>query len=164
MSSLFQVVNMKPFNATIRLERGKIELKRKEIVICYAYFTLDKYQLTICDINTTRRYQRKGYGSIMMHILMSVAKSKKVPIYLYSLSDVVKFYEKLGFIRLRRYRKGWYRGKRVVIDNLNVRKTFGEQTNKTDMVWIPSNVHIVHLCIQSTVMFISLYSYTYNRG
>ena len=138
---------MRPFNIIVRLKRGKLELKRKDVVICYSYFTLDKYQLTVTDINTTRRYRRRGYGSILMHVLMGVAKSKKVPIYLYSLSDAIKFYEKLGFVRLRRYRNGWYRGKRVVIDNLNVRKTFGEQTNKTDVVWIPDNVHIVHLCI-----------------
>lgn len=138
---------MKPFNVTIDLEKGKLALKRKDIVICYAYFLLDQYQLSISDITTTRRYRRKGYGNIMMHILMGVARSKKVPIYLYSLSDVVGFYEKLGFIRLRRYRKGWYKGKRVVIDNLNVRKTFTRQTNTTDMIWIPSNVHIVHICV-----------------
>ena len=82
-----------------------------------------------------------------MHILMGVAQSKKIPIYLYSLLEAVQFYEKLGFTRLRRYRKGWYKGKRVVIDNLNIRKTFIQQTNRTDMIWIPSNVHIVHICI-----------------
>lgn len=127
--------------------KGIIELKRGDIKIAWIHFSMDEYQITATDVDVSCHYRRKGYGTIIMGILMGIAESRHIPIYLYSLRTAVKFYEKLGFVRFRRYKKGWYKGKRVVIDNFNRRRTFDKQTDRTDMLWIPNNVHIVHICI-----------------
>lgn len=141
---------MDPFTITVNIKRSgyaTAKLKRGEKKISSVDFIYEKTFISITDLLTGRRYRRKGYATLLMYFMMGLSKSKRRPLYLYSLNETVKFYEKLGFVRLRRYKNGRYKGKRVIIDNLNPHKTFNEQTNRQDLIWIPTNMHIAHICV-----------------
>lgn len=139
---------MDKFEITIDARKnGSAILKRGDTKIASIYVIYDKVQIEACDLSTEARYRRKGYGTMLMYALMGVAKAKRKPIILWSINEAVGYYQKLGFIRLRRYQNGWYKGKRVIIDNLNPHKTFTEQVKHNQFIWIPPNMHIVHIYI-----------------
>jgi predicted GNAT family acetyltransferase len=112
---------------------GTCRLTRDGKQIGETLFMEDRTQITITDVNVDEKFQMRGYGRIMLKVVMRYAQEKKKPIYLYSLEDVVPFYEKLGFCRIKK----WTGACEIFIKNLNPEKPEEKQIDDADMIWIP---------------------------
>ena len=116
-------------------ENGTCHLTYNGKQIGEALFMEHRTQITITDLNVDEKFQMKGYGRIMLKVIMRYAQEKKKPIYLYSLEDIVPFYEALGFCRIKK----WTGTCEIFIKNLNPENPKEQQIDDTDMVWVPKN-------------------------
>jgi len=136
---------MKPFTINVDLDRGLITLRRKDMEIGYLKFIYDWSEITVLDITIAGRYRKKGYGEILMYVLMALARKKRRVIRLYSVDTAVQFYEKLGFQRLILYRNGFYEGKVVKFMNVKKGDKPEQHIDELDFIWIPPEVWTAHV-------------------
>ena len=106
-------------------------------------FICDDNQIVLTDL--TAKHRKVGYGTMIMYTMMGIAKAEKKPIVLFSLMEVVPFYEKLGFMHLSKFKKGTYKGKAVRILNLNPETSFNRQIGLEDFIWVPPNLDKVEV-------------------
>jgi len=114
-------------------EDGTCQLMYNRKQIGETLFMEHRTQITVTDVNVDDKFQRKGYGRIMMKAVMRYAQEKKKPIYLFALEDSVPFYEAMGFCRV----KSWKGECKIFIKNLNPKKSRNKQIDDTDMIWVP---------------------------
>jgi len=119
---------------------GRIDIFRGKNKIAYLTFYIDVTQVNVTDVFVNRYYRGRGYGTMLLSTIMGFAKAKKKPIYLYSTLIATGFYEKMGFILLRKFRKGKHKGKRIHFMNLNPKRSFNDQVSDTDYIWFPDNI------------------------
>lgn len=137
---------MNKIKMTVDLKKGRAFLARvfpndrKQKIITEIEFIRDGNQITVTDVFVNHDYRRTGYGSMLMYALMGVAKAEKKVIVLFALVQALPFYLKCGFLPIRKFTNGRYRGKRLRVTNSNPKKTFRSQIGKGDLVWFPPNV------------------------
>lgn len=75
--------------------------------VCTLDFIVDEgNQITVVTLNTEKIYQHCGYASIAMEAIFGLARTLEVPVSLTSAANAVRFYEKLGFRRVKNSWKG----------------------------------------------------------
>ena len=94
-------------------------------------------------------FRRKGYGTLLMRALMGIADFLQKPIFVISEVDTIDFYKRLGFVCLRKFKNGSYKGKEVMIGNLREKRpsNFLKAVEETDLIYIPSKVEKVEIYI-----------------
>jgi len=134
--------NAMEFSITANLNKGEASLCKGKIRIAYVKFLKDHdRQITVTDVTVESRYRRKGYGTMLMSLVMAYARLNHQAIFLYSLSSAIEFYEFLGFKRLKYYKDD----PRVRFANLNPDKNFDEQIEENDFLWIPPELEKVSI-------------------
>jgi GNAT superfamily N-acetyltransferase len=126
---------------------GKIILytpkKGKNYRVGQLSFIIQGTQISVDVIEVTGKYRNKGFGRLMMMILMALAEQVKKPIFLYATEQSEGFYKSLGMRKLY-YHEIWEDVK-VDFMNLNPDKKFCEQCSDLDYVWIPSGVRHIRI-------------------
>ena len=133
------------FKIKVNLE-GEIIMLNNDRIIGKGLFYNGK-QITITHFMINRSNQRKGYGTFLMNVFKGLAIVKNEPIVLESLVRAMKFYEKMGFVCLRKFEHGSYKGQEVIFDNLNPAKEFECQVGTDDLIWIPPQLKQVSISL-----------------
>ena len=101
------------FNSS-QLKKALTEFKllkiiRKNKVIAYLLYKIEKDKIYVRRIAVSPNYRRKGYGTqIMLEIFKIAQKLNLKKIYLYvriSNKKGIKFYQKLNFLKIRKIKK-----------------------------------------------------------
>lgn len=71
--------------------------KNKRIPIGILEYTLKTNEIYLDNMDVKIKFQRKGYGRILVNFLKGIAQASNLPIRVFSLSDVIGFYKKCGF-------------------------------------------------------------------
>lgn len=118
----------------------QIREKGKRKTVALAEFMNDGTKILVSDYDVYEEYQRQGYGTILAYTLMGISRTEGIPIVLFAIDNSLEFYEKMGFISLRKFKRGKYRGVTLTIANLNEVVDFERQVGSDDMIWIPPNL------------------------
>ena len=65
-------------------------------------FTISNYQIAVDTIDIEEKFQRQGYGRLLVSLLKGLSRLLNKPIVLYSLRDSYQFYVAMGFTKLRK--------------------------------------------------------------
>lgn len=125
----------------IRLFEG-----RKKVGTLNYVIDIGKDKILLTTLEIREGFRGKGYGMLLMHALMGVANALHTPIYAISNVNTIAFYERLGFTCLRKFLNGKYKGRKVTIMNLRT-CDFLDKVEKTDLIWIPSELEKVEIYI-----------------
>lgn len=135
---------------TIKIDMNSEEMRlfegRKKVGILNYVMDIGKDKIILTTLEINEGFQSKGYGTLLMHALMGVAEALHTPIYAISDVSTIAFYERLGFICLRKFKNGKCEGKEVIIMNLRGRG-FLDKVEKTDLIWIPSKLEKAEIYI-----------------
>lgn len=105
---------------------GEIEIVKRGRIISSLGVVISDNQITVDSVETRDRYQRCGYGRLLMDTVKLLAEFTRKPIVLYSLADSVAFYEELEFKH---------------INHMFHRIDCGPKgVSEADMVWIPQSL------------------------
>jgi len=115
----------------------------KKYRVGYLYFTVGPTQITVTTLDVSSGYRGKGFGRLLLMILIAFAEQVKKPIFLYSTHDGELFYEKMGMRRLY-YHDRW-NDVTVEFMNLNPKKKFCEQCSDLDFIWVPSGIRHIRI-------------------
>jgi GNAT superfamily N-acetyltransferase len=108
-------------------QTGNVYIYVNDVKVVELDYIIDQgHQITISSLNTEEDYRHCGFASIAMESIFGMARILRVPVYLYSAITAVKFYEKLGF---RRVKKSW---KCIEPDG---------DPSDDDMVWLPQGLY-----------------------
>jgi len=129
---------------TPNVRLGQIKLYREESYIGGAVFTVHETQINVDDLEVRKRYRMKGFGRLLMNVIMALAEELKKPLFLYATEKSVEFYERIGMLRVL-YWKTWGNGVTVEFMNFNPEKTLREQCSDIDFVWIPARVQHIRI-------------------
>jgi GNAT superfamily N-acetyltransferase len=126
---------------------GKIVLytnrDKKKYRVGYLYFSVQETQINADNLRITKGYRGRGFGRLLMMILMALAEEVRKPIFLYGTEESDGFYKEIGMRRVFCH-KDWNDVK-VEFMNLNPKKKFCEQCSNMDYIWIPSGVTHIRL-------------------
>ena len=129
--------------ATKRVKAGEVKIEKKSRRIGYLNFVVDETQIFISDLSVNRYYRKKGYGRLLIMMVMALSEELKKPILLFSTDESENFYRKVGMRKLFAY-KEWENVK-VEFMNLNPKKKFCEQCSDLDYVWVPSGLRTIQI-------------------
>jgi len=122
-----------------KLKDGKIiiysQIGENKKRIGYLYFSVQETQICADTIQVTEEYRGRGFGRLLMMILMALSDEVKKPIFLYATEESEGFYRRLG-MRPLFHHEAW-QDVTVEFMNLNPEKKFCEQCSDLDYVWIP---------------------------
>lgn len=102
-----------------------------------ASFMFDQTQIRVTDVSTEEVYQKCGYGRLLFDALKCIAQQKKIPLLLWSSSEGIPFYEKLGLLHLNNPEVQ----KKVIFGNLKTKKDIAEKIDEDDFVWLPQHLN-----------------------
>lgn len=135
---------------TVKIDMNSEEIRlfegRKKVGILNYVMDIGNDKIILTTLEIKKGFQGKGYGTLLMHTLMGVANALHTPIYAISNVSTITFYERLGFICLRKFKDGKYEGKEVTIMNLRT-WDFLDKVEKVDLIWIPSKLEKVEIYI-----------------
>ena len=114
-----------------RIFSGEVMLVKGRTGVAKVKFYIDETQIFISDVDTDSRHKRCGYGRLMMEYMMFLAEVIKLPILLFSVSEVEKFYVKLGMERCISAKMQ----RRLVVINENPDNS--HEWWSGDFIWIP---------------------------
>ena len=141
---------MTAVKVTIKIDMNSEEMRlfegRKKVGILNYVMDIGKDKIILTTLEIRKEFQGKGYGTLLVHALMGVADALHTPIYAISDVSTIAFYEKLGFICLRKFKNGEYKEKEVIIMNLRT-CDFLDEVEKIDLIWIPSKLEKVKIYI-----------------
>lgn len=141
---------MTTVEVTVKIDTNSEEIRlfegRKKVGTLNYVMDVGKDKIMLTTLEIKEGFQGKGYGMLLMHALMGIADALHTPIYAISDVNTITFYEKLGFICLRRFDGGKYGGKEVTITNVRA-CDFLDKVERTDLIWIPSKLEKVEICI-----------------
>lgn len=104
--------------------------------VATTFFMFDGPFIRVTDVETRKDHQNNGFGKIMMNILKMIARQHKLPIYLWSLTESIPFYEKMGFLHLDDPEVQ----KRVIFANISDERHLHRCIDHDDFVYIPKSL------------------------
>ena len=107
-------------------------LYKKDVKIANVTFWIDELTITVEDLNTESSYRRCGYSRLLMNVVFGFAEFFDKPVLLYSVTDALPFYEKIGFISMTKPEMK----KRIITMNKNPKLMVYEWGNQ-DLIWLP---------------------------
>lgn len=122
----------KKINVVIKFndKDGLVNISRNGKIIGHIEFIVQRSQIMVTDVTVSEKYQRKGYGKLLMTTLQRYAQEKMLPIYLFSIESAIKFYKSCDFFQIRKYKGDCKLHLKNVVN-------YDEQVSDTDMMWIP---------------------------
>lgn len=128
-----------------KVKTGKIAIytKDRKKRLGYITFAVEETQISVDDLHVSKSYRRRGFGRLLMMMVMALAEEVKKPIFLFSTDEGISFYETLGMRRIVDYKK--WDDVKVKFMNLNSKKKFIEQCSDEDFVWVPSGMRRIKI-------------------
>ena len=141
----------------------KIDMHSKEIRLLegrkrvgFLDFMVENDKIMPTSMGVREGFQRKGYGTLLVRVLMGIADYFYKPIFLISNVGIIDFYKRLGFVCLREFKSEEgidmtyttprkYKGKEIIIKNLADR--FYTGIEEVDLIWIPSKLERIEIYI-----------------
>lgn len=105
---------------------GEVEIMQDNVRIGKVGFTISNEKIYVDDFNVDDKFQRTGYGSIMMDVIKGLSRFTKKPIHLYSVGYSLTFYTKMGFVSALDPQ---------MRERLCIKK--GSSVKENDLIWIP---------------------------
>jgi hypothetical protein len=114
----------------------KVMVDGREAATASFMFDLDQTQIRVTDVSTEETYQKCGYGRLLFDALKCIAQQKKMPLLLWSSSEGIPFYEKLGLLHLDNPEVQ----EKVIFGNLKTNEEISSKIDEDDFVWIPNHL------------------------
>lgn len=105
--------------------------KNRRIPIGILEYTLKANEIYIGNMNVKIKFQRKGYGRILINFVKGIAQASNLSIRVFSLSEVIGFYKKCGFKSEVQDSQDMIWGKRNVGNNKTKKNTNKSRNKKT---------------------------------
>lgn len=128
---VFSAIHKKPKRDSTKNFVGEITLVKGHTPVCKVKFWVDETRIYITDLDAHARHRRCGYGRLAMDYIMFLAEVLRKPIFLYSLTESVNFYEKLGMEHLNSPKME--RKIRVLNENPEHKHKWEDE----DLIWVP---------------------------
>jgi len=142
-------INYEWLAATKKEKAGKLHIfklhRKLRKGIGFLSFSVLTTQINIDEVFIHSRYRRRGFGRLLMNMIMSMATEMRKPILLLATYGSEPFYVSLNMRRIF-YHEDWQDVK-IIIENLNPRKKFCEQCSDLDFVWIPRGMREISVWI-----------------
>jgi N-acetylglutamate synthase-like GNAT family acetyltransferase len=114
---------------------AEIKVYSGKTIIGKVGFTMSRIQIMVDTLVIYENHKRKGYGTLLIDFIKGISRMMKRPIIIFSLTEAVEFYEKMGFKKINEVRKNkvynliltYECDEEPVIDDLN-------------LIWIPENI------------------------
>jgi hypothetical protein len=116
---------------------GEVEIMQDNVKVGKVGFTISNEKIYVDDFNVDDKFQRTGYGSIMMDVIKGLSRFTKKPIHLYSIGYSLTFYAKMGFVSVLDPQ---------MRERLCIKK--GSSVKENDLIWIPENIQRKKLGIE----------------
>jgi len=123
------------------MNKQEIKIYHGNSRVGHLYFYETEDNIHVSDLEIEEKERMKGYGKILIRVMLGIATALKKPIYLYSYRSSVDFYEKFGFYQQRLFKDGEYDGKTVIFSDLEKGYLFETQVSDCDLIWFPPNIN-----------------------